>query len=121
MLYCECETPLIDVDHDAGCRRCGCPVLFGATAGERRPPGDAMTTATLPRRTLRAKYPCCGRLALFTAIADVPRETYDRTCPSCRKIWYVDRSDLGSPREGVHLDKLEWTDRGITRRTRRVA
>lgn len=26
--YCECETPLIDIEHDAGCRRCGLPVYF---------------------------------------------------------------------------------------------
>lgn len=33
-LYCECSAPLIDVDHDAGCRRCGRPVDFTP----RRPP-----------------------------------------------------------------------------------
>lgn len=26
--YCTCETPLMDVEHDAGCRRCGLPVDF---------------------------------------------------------------------------------------------
>lgn len=26
--YCECEAPVIDVDRDAGCRRCGLPVDF---------------------------------------------------------------------------------------------
>ena len=26
--YCECEQPVIDVEHDAGCRRCGRPVDF---------------------------------------------------------------------------------------------
>lgn len=27
-LYCECETPAMDVEHDSGCRRCGRPVNF---------------------------------------------------------------------------------------------
>lgn len=27
-IYCRCERPLVDVDHDAGCRRCGLPVNF---------------------------------------------------------------------------------------------
>lgn len=26
--YCTCETPIMDVEHDAGCRRCGRPVDF---------------------------------------------------------------------------------------------
>lgn len=28
MHYCQCETPVMDIDHDAGCRRCGLPVDF---------------------------------------------------------------------------------------------
>jgi glutamine synthetase type III len=28
MVYCECETPIFDAAHDAGCRRCGNPVNF---------------------------------------------------------------------------------------------
>ena len=28
ILYCECETPIMDVEHDAGCQRCGRPVDF---------------------------------------------------------------------------------------------
>ena len=27
-LYCECESPVFDCDHDAGCRRCGQPIDF---------------------------------------------------------------------------------------------
>lgn len=27
-IYCECDAPIIDVEHDAGCRRCGRPVDF---------------------------------------------------------------------------------------------
>lgn len=27
-VYCTCGSPLIDVEHDAGCRRCGLPVNF---------------------------------------------------------------------------------------------
>lgn len=26
--YCTCETPIMDPQHDAGCRRCGLPVDF---------------------------------------------------------------------------------------------
>lgn len=33
-IYCSCETPIIDWDHDAGCRRCGLPVDFSPTASE---------------------------------------------------------------------------------------
>lgn len=29
--YCRCETPVMDVEHDAGCRRCGLPVDFAPT------------------------------------------------------------------------------------------
>lgn len=32
--YCYCETPLMDVEHDAGCRRCGLPVNFSPTQCE---------------------------------------------------------------------------------------
>lgn len=28
--YCRCETPVMDVEHDAGCRRCGLPVDFSS-------------------------------------------------------------------------------------------
>jgi hypothetical protein len=31
--YCECETPVMDVEHDAGCRRCGRPVDFSPQPG----------------------------------------------------------------------------------------
>lgn len=34
-LYCECEQPVMDIDHDAGCRRCGRPVDFSPAP----PPG----------------------------------------------------------------------------------
>ena len=34
-LYCECETPLMDVEHDAGCRRCGRPVNFTPSLEDR--------------------------------------------------------------------------------------
>lgn len=32
--YCECETPIMDAEHDAGCRRCGRPVDFTPTKPE---------------------------------------------------------------------------------------
>ena len=28
MIYCECETPVFDPEHDSACRRCGLPVNF---------------------------------------------------------------------------------------------
>jgi hypothetical protein len=34
MRYCTCENPLMDVEHDAGCRRCGLPVDFSPTLCE---------------------------------------------------------------------------------------
>lgn len=33
-IYCACEEPVIDLDHDAGCRRCGLPVNFGPNVDE---------------------------------------------------------------------------------------
>jgi len=33
MTYCTCESPIMDVEHDAGCRRCGFPVDFNPTEG----------------------------------------------------------------------------------------
>ena len=35
-LYCECASPIMDVEHDAGCRRCGRPVDFSP----RRPESE---------------------------------------------------------------------------------
>jgi hypothetical protein len=31
-IYCQCQDPLIDYEHDAGCRRCGQPVDFTPAA-----------------------------------------------------------------------------------------
>lgn len=41
-IYCECESPLIAIEHDAGCRRCGRPVNFtpDAPAIWHAPPYD---------------------------------------------------------------------------------
>lgn len=36
IVYCSCEAPIMDVEHDAGCRRCGLPVDFSP-----RPEGGA--------------------------------------------------------------------------------
>lgn len=36
IVYCSCETPVMDVEHDAGCRRCGNPVDFGPVAALER-------------------------------------------------------------------------------------
>jgi hypothetical protein len=36
MIHCRCESPIMDVEHDAGCRRCGDPVDFSG-----HPPVDA--------------------------------------------------------------------------------
>lgn len=40
--YCECETPVMDPEHDAGCRRCGLPVNFTP-----QPPAAAAARARL--------------------------------------------------------------------------
>jgi len=49
--YCQCESPIMDVEHDAGCRRCGLPVDFSPRPPEVCPGcggegGITMTTAT---------------------------------------------------------------------------
>jgi hypothetical protein len=31
--YCRCDPPVIDVDHDAACRRCGLPVQYASPHG----------------------------------------------------------------------------------------
>lgn len=31
--YCSCESPVMDPEHDAGCRRCGLPVDFSPARG----------------------------------------------------------------------------------------
>ena len=36
-LYCECQTPIMDVEHDAGCRRCSRPVDFSPIAPNLSP------------------------------------------------------------------------------------
>jgi hypothetical protein len=33
-IYCECETPVFDPDHDAGCRRCGEQIDFNPKEDE---------------------------------------------------------------------------------------
>ena len=32
--YCRCDAPVMDVEHDAGCRRCGLPVDFTPRLGD---------------------------------------------------------------------------------------
>lgn len=61
--------------------------------------------------TLGTVYPCCGRRARFLAIDRVPRERYVRLCHNCDTRWEVLRTTLGE-RDGVRLDKLDWTDAG---------
>ncbi len=36
-IYCLCEAPAIEVEHDAGCRRCGLPVNFAPPAPNLTP------------------------------------------------------------------------------------
>ena len=51
MQYCECEDPIIDVEHDAACRRCARPVLFSIdyqTPPPIWPDGDECTCAKEP-------------------------------------------------------------------------
>lgn len=46
MLYCECESPRINPEHDAGCRRCGRPVYFGP--GHRHLAGELASCDSCP-------------------------------------------------------------------------
>lgn len=52
-LYCECETPVMDVAHDAGCRRCGRPVDFSPRVPNDlsgpRPGGEGIVLVGQPR------------------------------------------------------------------------
>jgi hypothetical protein len=46
-LYCNCETPVMDIEVDAGCRRCGLPVNFapeceGHPSGPFDPMGETV-------------------------------------------------------------------------------
>jgi hypothetical protein len=66
--YCDCETPVMDIDHDAGCRRCGLPVDFTPNdsvcqwfAGCGRP-----ATGTTPHPIL-GDVPTCDRCSEFAA------------------------------------------------------
>jgi hypothetical protein len=45
MRHCECEKSIMDVEHDAGCRRCGLPVCFVGPATS-----DDGHTLTIPQR-----------------------------------------------------------------------
>lgn len=47
MFYCKCESPIMDVEHDAGCRRCGLPVDFTPRACAAC--GELVTPAELQR------------------------------------------------------------------------
>lgn len=76
-VYCDCETPLIDVEHDDGCRRCGLPVDFNPEPlkpGERIVDGERMySSAWLSRRP--ADGDRCGGRNTLTRFADVDRCT----------------------------------------------
>jgi transcription elongation factor Elf1 len=64
--------------------------------------GEAITV------TLRTKYPCCGGGASFRATVDVPRELFDRQCPSCGQRYEVERKTLRQA-VGIRMDQLAWT------------
>ncbi len=70
-LYCECESPMMDVAHDAGCRRCGRPVSFAPHVTEVDGP-----TATCSG---------CGAAMILAASEWVVLEPGERgyTCPDC--------------------------------------
>ena len=51
--YCTCETPIMDIDHDAGCRRCGLPVDFTP----RQPSGVRISITLADGTTYSRTYP----------------------------------------------------------------
>lgn len=61
-VYCKCDDPVMDVEHDAGCRRCGNPVDFGPVGrleratGRRGWPADRLEWVGVAR----AVCPRCG-------------------------------------------------------------
>ncbi len=59
---------------------------------------------------LISKTPCCRR-TIKLDVQDVPKEKYERTCPSCMFKWSIERTLYAGSRlgEGVRIDKLVWS------------
>lgn len=49
-IYCSCERPISDADHDAGCRRCGNPIHFDPASP------DAAAVALAAGERIYAEY-----------------------------------------------------------------
>lgn len=60
--------------------------------------------------TLRPAYPCCRRRVRLEAVASVPIQRYDRTCPACGFGWTIERTTMAERiNAGLRIDKLDWT------------
>lgn len=73
--YCTCDTPVMDVSQDAGCRRCGLPVDFSPAdpMTARNPNGGTMTdTTTQPAATCGCEASCCEGAHRMGACPNTP-------------------------------------------------
>ena len=65
-------------------------------------------TTKLDTVLLRVRTPCCDRAIRLTALVDVPRETYGRTCSGCRERWTIERSLVRSSK-AMRIDVITWS------------
>jgi len=109
--YCQCETPIMDPEYDAGCRRCGRPVDFTP----RLDPGEEEAVAVMREQIARmsAAHGVYGIAIYESAAACLPIE-YRYTvaqAPDPAELRYgafVDMSDPGTVL--VDSDGIRWTD-----------
>lgn len=69
-------------------------------------------------RQIETVLPCCERAVRLTAVAALPRQVNTRRCVLCRTSWHIERSTT-TPREGVTIDVLSWTDTATRLYTRK--
>lgn len=62
---------------------------------------------TIPRKRLRAKYPCCCGETRLLATMELPLEKYHRTCPRCGKAWEIERTIIRE-RQTHTIHRLVW-------------
>jgi len=54
-----------------------------------------------------AKTPCHGSTVKLIAHDPIPRERYDRSCPTCRYCWTIERR-FNTSGNGYRVDVLDW-------------
>jgi len=65
------------------------------------------------KQTIKSRYPCCKGACRFTFYAAVPRERYERRCPSCGQRWEIKRSLMMILySDGSRMDRLDWEKQG---------